>query len=269
METGLRLLAVLAHPDDESLGIGPTLAACADEGIETHLITATRGERGWSGPPEENPGLAELGRIREGELRAAVEILGVRSLELLGYLDGELDQAAPAEVIGKIAAAVRHIRPQVVVTFDLFGSYGHPDHIAISQFTAAAIVAANASGAPGDAHPEPHRVDKFYYMALPPALAEAYQAAFGALAMSVDGMTRGAVAWPEWSITTRLDTWRYWETTWQAIACHRSQLPEYAKLEHLPEQHRQALWGTQSFYRVFSLVNGGRAAEHDLFAGLR
>lgn len=272
METELHVLAVLAHPDDESLGIGPTLAACAAGGIETHLITATRGERGWTGPSDEFPGLAELGRIREAELRAAVEILGVRSLELLGYLDGELDQAAPAEVIGTIAASIRRIRPQVVLTFDPFGGYGHPDHIAISQFTAAAIAAASATGAPATpvgTDGEPHRVDKFYYMAMPPALAETYQAAFGALVMPVDGVKRGTVAWPDWAITTRLETELYGDTAWRAIACHRSQLPGYAALEHLPEQHRQALWGTQSYYRVFSLVNGGRAIERDLFAGLR
>ncbi|HEY7834145.1 MAG TPA: PIG-L family deacetylase [Ktedonobacterales bacterium] len=269
METGLRLLAVLAHPDDESLGIGATLAACAAAGIATHLVTATRGERGWSGPPEEDPGLAALGRIREGELRAAVEVLGVRSLELLGYMDGDLDRAPPEEATGKIAMAVRRVRPQVVVTFDPFGAYGHPDHIAISQFTTAAIPLAADAAAPGLAGLAPHRVDKLYYMALPQALADAYQAAFGALRMPVDGAERGPVVWPEWAITTRIATGDHWQTAWRAIQCHRSQLSEYARLEGLPEQHHQALWGTQSYYRALSLVNGGRAIERDLFAGLR
>lgn len=269
METDLRLLAVMAHPDDESLGVGGTLAAYAAEGIATHLITATRGERGWTGPEEENPGLEALGRIREAELRAAVEALRLRSLELLGYIDGDLDQAPPGEVIGKIVAGLRRIRPQVVLTFDVFGAYGHPDHIAISQFTAAAIVAAANPAAPYATELEPHRVDKFYCMAFPQALGNAYLASFGDLMMHIDGVARGPVIWPDWAITTQLDTARHWQTVWRAVSCHRSQLPQYAVLEHLSEEHQQALWGTQSFYRVFSLVNGGREVERDLFAGLR
>ncbi len=72
----LRLMCILAHPDDESLGTGGTLARYAAEGIETYVITATRGQRGWFGPPEENPGLAALGQLREAELRAAAQALG-------------------------------------------------------------------------------------------------------------------------------------------------------------------------------------------------
>ena len=74
----LRLMCILAHPDDESLGCGFTLARYAAEGVRTYLATATRGERGWSGPPEENPGLEKLGRIRERELLNAAITLGIR-----------------------------------------------------------------------------------------------------------------------------------------------------------------------------------------------
>src|SRR5262245_22580218 len=141
-ETPLRLMAVLAHPDDESLGFGGLLARYAAEGVETSVITATRGERGWFGDPRENPGMEALGRIREGELRAACRALGVGRLELLDYVDGDLDQADPQEAIGKIADYLREIRPDVVVTFGQDGAYGHPDHIAICQFATAAIVRA-------------------------------------------------------------------------------------------------------------------------------
>ena len=85
----LRLMAVLAHPDDESLGCGGTLAKYAAEGVETYLVTATLGERGWQGDPADDPGLAALACVREAELRCAVAILGIRELALLGYIDGD------------------------------------------------------------------------------------------------------------------------------------------------------------------------------------
>ena len=122
----LRLMCILAHPDDESFGTGGTLARYAAEGIETYVITATRGQRGWFGPPEENPGLAALGQIREAELRAAAQALGVKELVLLDYVDGDLDRAEKADAIRQLVAHLRRIRPHVVVTFDPFGVYGHP-----------------------------------------------------------------------------------------------------------------------------------------------
>jgi LmbE family N-acetylglucosaminyl deacetylase len=148
-------MAVLAHPDDESLGFGGTLAKYASEGIETFLVTATRGEGGryrGHGPGDENhPGSEELGKIRVGELHAAAAALGIRELSLLDYRDGALDRANPAEAVGRIADHVRRARPDVVLTFGPDGAYGHPDHIAISQFTTAAIVQAAdpSSAAPG------------------------------------------------------------------------------------------------------------------------
>ena len=142
----LRLMAVLAHPDDESLGFGGTLARYASEGVETFLVTATRGERGrYRGHARRAgsiPGPAALGRIRERELRAAAAVLGIREVSLLDYHDSDLDRADPREAVERIAAALRRVRPHVVITFGPDGAYGHPDHIAISQFTTAAIVAA-------------------------------------------------------------------------------------------------------------------------------
>ncbi len=267
MNEPLRLMAVLAHPDDESLGMGGILAKYAGEGVETYLITATRGERGWFGLAEDYPGPAALGRIREAELRAAAKILGLREVSFLDYQDGDLDQANPAEVIGQIATHLRRVRPHVVVTFDPYGLYGHPDHIAISQFTAAAIVAAADPGYPF-ASGSPHRVAKLYYRIFNEAEGAAYQAAFGDLVMPVDGVERRLTAWPAWAITTRINTAAFWPQVWGAVACHRSQLPGYEVLKELPEEHQRHLWGTQTYYRAFSLVNGGREVETDLFAGL-
>ena len=133
-------MCVLAHPDDESLGTGGTLAKYAAEGVETYLLTATRGERGRYGRAGDRPGVDVVGRVRETELMAAAKELGVREVTLLGYPDGALDSVDPAAAQEVIAGHLRRIRPQVVVTFGPEGAYGHPDHIAISQLTTAALV---------------------------------------------------------------------------------------------------------------------------------
>ena len=267
MSEPLRLMCVLAHPDDESLGTGGALAKYAVEGVETYLVTATRGERGWQGAAEDNPGLAGLGAIREAELRAAAGALGLRELHFLDYIDGDLDQADPAEAIARIAAHIRRVRPHVVITFGPAGGTGHPDHIAISQFTTAACVAAANASYAGDL--SPHSVSKLYYLTISRALADAYIAVFGDLMMHVDGVARRGVIDEDWAITTWLDTGPYEDTVWKAVFCHTSQLPAYSRLEHVPAQYKRVIWREQTFYRAFSMVNGGRAVERDLFDGLR
>src|SRR5262245_18218640 len=101
MANQLKLMCVLAHPDDESLGMGGTLAKYAAEGIETYLVTATRGERGWFGDEKDNPGLEALGRMREMELLNAAKELGIHEVKILDYIDGDLDQANPADAVAK------------------------------------------------------------------------------------------------------------------------------------------------------------------------
>lgn len=268
MHAELRLLAVLAHPDDESLGLGGSLARYAREGIGTYVLTATRGERGRYGDAAAPPPMDVVGRTREEELRSAARVLGVREVRLLDYVDGDLDRADPAEATARIAEHVRRIRPQVVVTFGPDGGYGHPDHIAISQFTTSALLRAADGADPGSALP-PHRASKLYYMEWPPEKWEAYQETFKRLRSVVDGVEREARAWPEWMITTVVDTTAYWPVVWEAIRCHKTQLAIYSKLADLPEDRHRILWGSQEFYRAMSLVNGGRAREADLFEGLR
>jgi LmbE family N-acetylglucosaminyl deacetylase len=266
----LKLMCILAHPDDESLGTGGILARYAAEGVATYLVMATRGERGWQGAAADYPGPAALGRIREAELRAAAQVLGLQEVAFLDYQDGMLDCADSSVAIGKLVAHIRRVRPQVVVTFDPTGYYGHPDHIAISQYaTAAAIAAADPSYECINCDCPPQRVAKLYYLAPVAEAIAGYQAAFGDLVMPVDGVERRVTGWPDWSITTRVATADYWRQVWQAVSCHRTQLPGYQALENLPEEHHKNLWGTQTFYRVLSLVNGGRTLEDDLFAGLR
>jgi len=256
----LRLMCVLAHPDDESLGTGGTLARYAAEGVETYVVTATRGERGRFVEGEQRPNDDVVGQVREAELRAAAKALGVREVSLLGYADGGLDRVDPAEAQDAIAAHLRRVRPDVVITFGPEGAYGHPDHVAISQFTSAAIVrAANGHGA----------VSKLYHIAWSAPTWAAFQAALKKLTSTVDGVERQVVPSPDWGVTARIDTTAVSETVWRAVRCHRTQMSIYKNLEHLPAEHHRALWGVQEFYRAFSLVNGGRARETDLFEGLR
>jgi LmbE family N-acetylglucosaminyl deacetylase len=266
----LRLMCVLAHPDDESLGTGGALAKSAAEGVGTYLVTATRGERGRYGDSSESPGPAVVGKAREAELRAAAIELGLREVAFLDYEDGTLDQVDTMEARAKIAAHLRRVRPHVVITFGPEGAYGHPDHIAISQLTTSAIVcAADPSFVTEPPVGEPHRVSKLYFIAWSPKKWSAYQAALRKLVSRVDGQERQATPWPDWAITTVLDTREVWSAVWRAVSCHKTQMTIYRKLGELPEEHQRSLWGTQEFYRVFSTVNGGRTQESDLFEGLR
>lgn len=273
MTDKFRLMCVLAHPDDESLGTGGTLAQYGSEGVETYLVTATRGERGRFGEQKESPGLETVGKVREAELRAAAQELGVREVNFLDYIDGELDRANPVEAVNKIVGHLRRLKPHVVITFAPDGGYGHPDHIAICQFATAAVVCAADSSyenrGSGGTPTVAHRVSKLYYMAWPPGKWAAYQAALKNLQSKVDGVERRATPWPDWALTTLIDTSAHWTTVWRAVSCHKTQMAIYRNLENLPAEHHQALWGSQEFYRVFSLVNGGRKRENDLFEGLR
>jgi LmbE family N-acetylglucosaminyl deacetylase len=255
----LRLMCVLAHPDDESLGTGGVLAKYSSQGVGTYVVTATRGERGRFDDKGTKPGPEIVGRTREAELRAAARELGVGEVTLLDYLDGELDTVDSVEASRTIAAHIGRVKPQVVVTFDPFGAYGHPDHIAISQLTAAAVVRA----APA------HQVSKFYYFVNGERKWAAYQAAFKTLTSNVDGTVRAAIAWPDWSITTRIDARDAWQTVWRAVQCHKTQMSIYKNIGNLTEDDQKVMWGTGELYRVFSLVNGGRTTETDLFEGIR
>lgn len=273
MPAKLRLMTVLAHPDDESLGTGGSLSTYHAEGVETIVVCATRGERGRYFANDNRPSDDEVGRAREQELRAACRELGVTHLELLGYLDRELDQADPAEAVAKIARLYRHYRPQVVITFGSDGAYGHTDHVAIGQFALAAAIEAAREDYRGQdtirMTEPPHAVSKFYFMAWTHLQWEAYQSAFRKLTFLVDDIERQAAPFPDWQITTEIDATARWEQVWRAVRCHQTQLTIYGPLEDLTVEQQKTLWGIQQYIRVYSLVNGGRVPEIDLFAGLR
>jgi LmbE family N-acetylglucosaminyl deacetylase len=273
MADPLKLLAVLAHPDDESMGVGGVIAKYAAAGVEVSLVVATPGQRGrFHGHPQgdsRHPGPEALARIREEELHAAAAVLGIRDVTLLDYEDQLLDQASPAEAIARIAHHIRRLRPQVVVTFGPDGTYGHPDHIAISQLTAGAVVEAATDEILDNGRAQGHEVSKLYYLVWPQDMLDAFDHAYRRLVSRVDGFDRRVVAWPEWQITTIVDTREEWQTVWRAVSCHQTQVNAYERLVNLPDEQHSALWGRQCFYRVFSRVNGGRARETDLFEGLR
>jgi len=138
------LLSVLAHPDDESFGMGGTLAKYASEGAEVYLICATRGEAGEV-DPEFMEGNGSIAELREKELKCAVKELGINQPFMLPYRDsgmsGSVDNKnpqalinAPIELVaGEIAEYIRTVKPQVVLTFDPIGGYRHPDHIFVHQ----------------------------------------------------------------------------------------------------------------------------------------
>lgn len=273
MTAARRLMVVAAHPDDESMGFGGVLARYASEGAGTFLVTATRGERGryfgHLAGSAEHPGRAALSSIRERELRAAAAVLGIGHVAVLDYRDQQIDQVAVNDGVPAIVEQIRRARPHVVLTFAPDGAYGHTDHIAISQLTTAAIVAAtDASYDAGRDLGRPHVVSKLYHLAWNARAWAAYEAAFRKLVFTVDGVERQATPWPDWAVTTVIDTRQWWPAVWRAVSCHESQVSAYAALQGLGPDQREAPWGSLSFYRVFSLVNAGRQRESDLFEGI-
>jgi LmbE family N-acetylglucosaminyl deacetylase len=140
------LLAVLAHPDDETFGIGGTLALYAKRGVDVYLICATRGEAGTV-EKQYLEGFGSIAELREAELRCAAKKLGIHEVIFLGYRDsgmpGSPDNQNPMALINaeisdlaqKINCHIRNLKPQVVLTFDEIGGYMHPDHICVHQAT--------------------------------------------------------------------------------------------------------------------------------------
>jgi LmbE family N-acetylglucosaminyl deacetylase len=162
-------LGIFAHPDDESFGLAGTMARAIMSGHPAAIVCATRGEEGQIADPAlATP--ANLGQVRERELRAACAAVGVVDVAFLDYVDGHLAEANETEAVGRIVFHIRRLRPAVVATFDAKGGYGHVDHMAIHRYTLAAVAAA-ADPARFYSHLaaglQPHRVRKVYYTAIP------------------------------------------------------------------------------------------------------
>lgn len=144
------ILAVLAHPDDESFGLGGTLALYSRQGVDMYLVCATRGEAGTVDPEHLN-GYKDAAELRTEELRRAAQILGLKGVYFLGYRDsgmpGTEENRHPdaqinhpiEDVAGKVVKYIRELKPDVVITFDPIGGYKHPDHIHIHRATVLAF----------------------------------------------------------------------------------------------------------------------------------
>ena len=233
------LLAVTAHPDDETFGMGGTLALYANRGVDVQLICATRGEAGEV-EVERLKGFESIGQLREHELACAAKILGLSYIHFLGYRDsgmpGSADNNHPRalirvpldELARSVATIIREIKPQVVLTFDPLGGYQHPDHIAIHKATVRAFNLA------GDSKEElrglePFQPSKLYFHTMPRTFLK-----FAVKIMPLFGLDARhfgtnkdidltAVAEQDFPTHARIDYRTVAEKRSQASACHASQ----------------------------------------------
>jgi LmbE family N-acetylglucosaminyl deacetylase len=202
-----RLLFVLAHPDDESMGFGGTVVRHARAGVEVHLLCLTRGGAGWGGrPPGRRP--EELPEIRSEELRAAADVLGLASVELWDYPDGGVPAADQAEIAGRIRDHTMALRPGVVAGWGPDGGYFHPDHIACGACTDEALAGA---GIP------------LYHAAFTPYAMDGYRRLIALSGQDPSQMK--SCEWGRTSVSFRLQAGEL-STKMRAIACHVSQLDE-------------------------------------------
>jgi LmbE family N-acetylglucosaminyl deacetylase len=271
-----KLLAVFAHPDDETFGPGGTLARYATEGVAVHLICATRGEVGDS-DLDDLGDCEDLACKRERELRCAADLLGLTEVHLLDYRDSgmagskanqhpqALVQADPDTLAQQVANLMRQIRPQVVLTFDAYGGYGHPDHIAIHQATVAAY----------QQLAEAERPLKLYYSSFPHTilrwtvrLMPLWGQDPAAVGKNKDVNLR-AVLDHALPITTKIDISAAYEIREQAISCHASQLSGPGSIwDRLPKWLVRRWRSTDTFYRAHPPFGPDERPERDLFAGI-
>jgi len=265
-------MAVHAHPDDEATGTGGILARYADEGIRTVLVTCTNGELG-DGPggiKPDDPGhdKAALVPLRRSELEESCRILGVSDLELLGYHDSGMEGwpqndapdsfwQAPVDVAGhRLAQLMEEYRPQVVVTYDENGFYGHPDHIQANRITHAALA---ECGIP----------DKLYYTAIPRSVIRGFGETLAAAGIEspISVEENPDFGTPDELITTSVDCSSVVSRKFASLAAHASQSDNIFFLE-MGEDLFGTVMGTEVFVRVVDNTNAA-TPETDLFAGLR
>lgn len=271
------LLAVLAHPDDESFGLGGTLALYARRGVEVHLICATRGE---VGEVSDLKGYHDVASLRQAELECASQVLGLSGVHFLGYRDsgmpGSIENQHPQalinapleEVAARILTVMRRVRPQVVVTFDPIGGYRHPDHIHIHRATVLAFEqCANA-----DFHPEaglPFQPQALYYHVFPRWFLR-WMIRFLRL-VGKDPRRWGrngdidllALAEVEFPSHVRVPIGEVWEIKQRAAACHASQ--GGADSGGVMDWIERLLGRHEDFMRAYPPVNDHFRRRKDLF----
>lgn len=275
------ILAVFAHPDDEALGVGATLARYAAEGVRVVLVCATRGEVGEIA----DPSLATpetLGAVRERELRCSCQALGIGEPLFLGYRDsgmaGTDDNRHPdafvnadfEEAVGKVVRIVRKLRPQVMVTFDPSGGYGHPDHIRIHEVATAAFQRAGDRGQFPDSLGDglrPYSPQHLYYTVIPRGFFKSMVARLKD--MGVDTGSFGQVdldrlGTADEEIAVAIESGEYVQNKLRAFACHRTQLSPDSVFSRLPEGVRQGFMAREHFVEAGVQATG--EVKSDLFA---
>ena len=271
-----KLLAIFAHPDDESFGPGGTLALYAKQGVEVSLICATRGEVG-NIPQSLQENTGTLGELREAELRCAAKHLGLTRIEFLDYRDsgmpGSKDNrdspalaSAPLDVIaGKIKDHLLRINPQVVITFDAFGGYGHPDHLAIHRATVQAFQSARDQ--------QQTDLRKLYFATFQRRTMKAavrLMPLFGqnprkwGRNSDIDLVEATKIKFPTHA---RIDIRSVLDKKKKAIACHASQLENQPKQYWLLRLMFKLAEGGEMFMRGYPEADAG-LRESDLFAGI-
>jgi N-acetyl-1-D-myo-inositol-2-amino-2-deoxy-alpha-D-glucopyranoside deacetylase len=227
------VLAVFAHPDDESLLAGGTLAACAAAGRWVAIVSMTRGERGPGG-------LSGLGDVREDELQAAARALGVGAAECLDYPDGELGGVDEDEAAQTLARLLERNRPEAVISFSEEGLYWHPDHLAVSRLLTAAfeLVSVAPEWVYGATWPEAH--------------AGRLVAVMRARGLETDlwGLEPEAFGAPEDSITNLLDVRAFLPAKLAALQSYASQIGPGHLLSALPHDLAEEFLGREYFVRL-------------------
>ena len=288
-DTGLRLMAVHAHPDDESSKGAATMARYVRSGAEVMVATLTGGERGdILNKAMERPEVrANLPRIRREEMARAREILGVQQ-RFLGFTDSGLPEGDPLpplpdgcfalekleDAAEPLVRLVREFRPHVLLTYDENGGYPHPDHVKTHEVT---IEAFEAAGDP-DRYPgsgEPWQPLKLYYF------ATFHRARFTALHEEMErrGLESPYAEWlAEWEeppegrkaleITSRVPCGAFFAIRDQALLAHATQIDPESTWFACPQDVQQAAWPTEDYHLARSLVDT-KLPEDDLFAGIR
>jgi LmbE family N-acetylglucosaminyl deacetylase len=235
-----RLLAIFAHPDDESMTAGGTLAACGALGAEVRLLSMTHGELGPIADGKTTRGA--LGEVRAGELQEAGRALGAKETQCLDYPDGTLHwvdaHCAAADLSDRILAS----RPDVVITFGPEGLYWHTDHLAVHRFVVDAIRQVVRAGA------NPW----LYFATWPSGMTNQLVHEMEVRELSVDlwGLSPGDFGAPVESITTKVDVRRFLGRKIRALHSHRTQLPEDHLFTNLPGDLAQRYLGWEYFVRA-------------------
>ena len=220
------LLAVFAHPDDETFRCGGLLALLAGRGVEVNVLTATRGEAGSCGEPQ-LCSAEELAEVRERELRCACNVLGIRPPIFLDYPDGKLSEVDEEEAVARIKAVTGEMCPQILLTWPADGLSGHPDHKAVSRRTSVVFEEmAKDEEAP----------IALYHLAVPRSVAAE---------LNLSELH----AIPDEKVSLTVDVMPVWEQKRTAIRCHRTQAGGSPILA-APEEKQRIFFGKEHFRRV-------------------